>query len=114
MFQYSHAIQKYNDIGIKDQPIKIIRGGTPINIYKCQMVQMRITIRLVVRKNLIFSITSWFKGGVAIITMDKFTIVTKGKQQPQTQHNGNLCHTTRSMLQVKCNIGYGNTKNKTN
>jgi hypothetical protein len=40
--------------------------------------------------------------------MDKFTNVTRGKQQPQTQHNGNLCHTTRSMLRVKCSIRYGN------
>jgi hypothetical protein len=31
MSQYSHAIQKYNDIGIRDQPIKIRRGGTPIS-----------------------------------------------------------------------------------
>jgi hypothetical protein len=30
MSQYSHAIQKYNDIGIKDQPFKIKRGGTQL------------------------------------------------------------------------------------
>ncbi len=58
--------------------------------------------------SLAFFVIGWLKKGVAIIIMDKFTNVTRGKQQPQTQHNGNLYHTIRSMLKVKCNIGYGN------
>jgi hypothetical protein len=44
------------------------------------------------QKELTFSITSWFKGNIVIITMYKFTNVTRGKQQLQTQHNESVLH----------------------
>jgi len=105
MSQYSYAIRKYNDIGIKDQPIKSRRGRTPTNIYKCQIVQVMIKTRPIVRKNPTYYVINWFKGGVAIITMYRFTNVIGGK--PQTQHNGNVLHHTRSVFQIKCNTNYG-------
>jgi hypothetical protein len=64
----------------------------PINIYKCQTVQVRITTRPIVKNSLTFFITIWFKGNIVIVTMYKFTNVTGGKQQPQTQHDENVLH----------------------
>ncbi len=62
--------------------LKLEKGGTTINIYKCQIVQVRITTRPIVKKSLTFSIVSWFKGNIVIVTLYKFNNVIGRKQQP--------------------------------